>query len=80
MYLLSTSAFQVPEKLKFLQLISKNVRPSFPVIPILRFHNVTSGILEEIESLETIDNDKNTETAHDSSLLLAAERISLSRG
>ena len=44
--------------LHYLQLISKNNRPSFPAISILQFHNVTSGILEEIVSGKTNDNDK----------------------
>jgi len=32
---------------------------SFPVISIIRFHNVTSGIPEEIVSGKTNDNDKD---------------------
>ena len=40
---------------------------------------ITSGILEEIVFAESIANDKNTEIAHDFSLVLFAERILLHR-
>ena len=39
-----------------------------------------SGSIAEIVSAETNDNDKNTEIAHDSSLLLVVERISHTAG
>jgi hypothetical protein len=41
---------------------------------------LTSGSLEEIVSGKTNDNDKNTEIAHDFSLLLVVESILLHRG
>ena len=42
-----------------------------------QFHKATSGSLDEIVSGKTEDNDKNTEIAHDYSLLLVVERIPL---
>jgi len=40
---------------------------------------LTSGSLAELVTAKTEDNDKNTEIADDFSLLLAVERISVSR-
>ena len=40
---------------------------------------LTYGILANIMSPKTIDYDKNTEIAHDSSLLLVVEKISPQR-
>ena len=57
------------------QLIGKMNKLLIPVISKRQFQNVTSGILEEIESLETRDNDKNREIGYDCGLLLVVERI-----
>ena len=43
---------------RYLQLTDKNIRTSFTEISLLRFYNVTSGILEEIVSGKNYDNDK----------------------
>ena len=59
------------------QLIGKMNKLLIPVISKRQFQNVTSSILNEIVSCKTYDNDKNTEIAHDSRLVLVAERVYL---